>query len=198
MISSSAQEKVSSLKSDIKSLKKNLKESKTQATSITDELKGKINVVEAKNQEISELQIDFKGLNDIITEKMEIISATKAELEEVKKMNKEIKVLEDRVDNLNNDVDTLRQKNATAYENNEHLSQEIEETRETTHRRINELIQENGVIPTLTNNVSKLSKEVALLKAGTDADKSTIESLEIENKEIAVLENKVEQLTGKV
>ena len=58
---------------------------------------------------------------------MEIISATNAELEEVKELNKEIKVLEDRVDNLINDVDTLRQKNVTAYNNNEHLSQEIEE-----------------------------------------------------------------------
>ena len=81
MISSSAQEKVSSLKSDIKSLKKNLKESKTQAVRITDELEVKINVVEVKNQEISELQINVKGLNDIIKEKMEIISATNAELE---------------------------------------------------------------------------------------------------------------------
>ena len=56
---------------------------------------------------------------------MEIISATNAELEEVKELNKEIKVLEDRVDNLINDVDTLRQKNATAYKNKKHLSQEI-------------------------------------------------------------------------
>ena len=40
-----------------------------------------------------------KGVEWYYYRKMEIISATNAELEEVKELNKEIKVLEDRVDN---------------------------------------------------------------------------------------------------